>query len=169
MTVAELNALDAATAADAFTACLAVPAWVTRMVAARPFASRDDVIGSAESAAGEIAAGDWARAIAHHPRIGESRTAAATSARAGVWSAGEQAGAGGADESARSALAGGNAAYEARFGHTFIICATGKSAGEMLAALTTRLQNDAATERAVTTAELRAITVLRVAKLVDVT
>ena len=93
MTVAELNALDSLAAADVFAACLAAPAWVDGMVAARPFSSRDDVLGAAESAADGIAPDEWRETIAHHPRIGESRAATTTSARAIEWSAGEQSGA----------------------------------------------------------------------------
>ena len=167
MTVAELNGLERAAATDAFTACLAAPAWVTRMVAARPFASRDDVLGAAESAARDLPAAEWERAIAHHPRIGEPPAAAATAARADAWSIGEQAAVRDAGDATVAALASANAAYERRFGHTFIMCATGKSAADVLAALTARLGHDAAAERRVTTGELRQITLLRVAKLVD--
>ena len=153
MTVAELNALERAAATDAFAACLAAPAWVTRMVVARPFASRAAVLDAAESAGRDLPAADWARAIAHHPRIGETRAGVATGSRAGAWSAAEQSGVRGADDATIGALASANAAYERRFGHTFIICATGKSAGDLLAALTARLQHDAATELRVTADE----------------
>ena len=165
MTLAELNALEPSAAAGAFSACLAAPAWVARMVLARPFASRDDVIGTAESAADEILAGEWAAAIAHHPRIGEAHSVGTMSARAGAWSAAEQAGVGDTDDATRAALARGNAAYEARFGHTFIVCATGKSAGDVLAALVARLSNDPITEQQVTAGELREIARLRLARL----
>jgi 2-oxo-4-hydroxy-4-carboxy-5-ureidoimidazoline decarboxylase len=91
-------------------------------------------------------------AMSAHPRIG---------ARVQGQSAAEQSG---VADSSRAALAAGNARYEERFGHVFLICATGLSGGQMRAALEERLGNDPATERAVATAELEKITMLRVAK-----
>ena len=87
------------------------------------------------------------------------------SAQASTWSAGEQAGTRDADADTRDALAQGNRDYEARFGHTFILCASGRSAAEMLAALQSRMTNDPATELDVTAHELWRITRLRLEKL----
>ena len=174
MTVNELNALPSPAARDAFTACCGAPAWVSRMVARRPFASRAALFDAADASWRTLAPDEWKEAIAHHPRIGESRAAASTSARADAWSASEQSAAraddGAADGVAGglahgAALAEGNAEYERRFGHVFIICASGRSAGEILEALRTRLRNDAATELAATSEELRKITQLRLEKL----
>lgn len=102
-------------------------------------------------------------ALAAHPRIGDRPDAAGRDAR---WSRTEQSGTAGAGEEVRRALAEGNVAYERRFGHVFLIRATGRSAGEMLAELRARLRNDAGTERAVVRAELAAIIDLRLVKLV---
>lgn len=102
-------------------------------------------------------------ALAAHPRIGDRPDAAGRDAR---WSRTEQTGTAGAGEEVRRALAEGNLAYERRFGHVFLIRATGRSAREMLAELRVRLRNDAGTERAVVRAELAAIVDLRLVKLV---
>ena len=99
--------------------------------------------------------------LASHPRIGER---AAADSREGGWSRQEQSGAAGAAEQVRRELAAGNAAYEQRFGHVFLICATGLSAEAMLAALRSRLRNDPIAEREVVRGELVKIVRLRLAK-----
>jgi len=122
------------------------------------------VLDAADAACRELSAEEWRAAIAQHPRIGESHADGA-SARERAWSAGEQSLARTAGESTRAALARGNTEYEARFGQRFIICATARSAEEMLAALRARLSHDRAAELAVTAEELRKITRLRLEKL----
>jgi 2-oxo-4-hydroxy-4-carboxy-5-ureidoimidazoline decarboxylase len=96
-----------------------------------------------------------------HPRIGEGGGASAD------WSRQEQAGVGGADQDVRERLARGNAAYEARFGHVFLISAAGRDATEILAALQARLGNDPGTELRVAAAEHRRITRLRIDRLLQ--
>ena len=128
------------------------------MAAARPFASRDAMQEAAARIWRELGEEDWREAFAAHPRIGE-RAAAAS------WSAGEQARAQSAPEATRAALAAVNADYEARFGFTFIICATGRTGDDILAAAHARLRNDPATELRAAAAEQAAITRLRLDKL----
>jgi 2-oxo-4-hydroxy-4-carboxy-5-ureidoimidazoline decarboxylase len=165
MTVAELDALPEADVRGLLTACCGARAWVAAMLAARPWRDRDALLASAERAWQALAHDQLAEAVAHHPRLGESRATAELSARARGWSAGEQAGAHAADDEVRRALAEGNLEYERRFGHTFILCAGGRGAEDMLAALRARLHNDPQTERAITRAELRKITLSRLDKL----
>ena len=102
---------------------------------------------------------DWREAFEAHPRIGEGGGASAD------WSRQEQAGVGGAGQDTQDAIARGNADYEARFGHVFLISAAGRDADEILAALTERLGNDPATELRVAAEEHRRITRLRLEKL----
>ena len=147
------------------TACCAAPAWVEGMIRSRPWRDRDGLLASADRTWEHCPREAIADAIAHHPRLGENRAAASLSMREQRWSATEQHGAGLAEGDVRDALARGNATYEARFGHTFILCATGVSAEEMLRALNERLKNDAETEHAVTARELHRITRLRLEKL----
>ena len=135
------------------------------MLAARPWRDRDALLAAAEDAWGALANDQLAEAVAHHPRLGESRAAVSLTARETAWSAAEQSGAHAAADAARDALAQGNAEYEQRFGHTFILYASGRSADDMLAALRTRLHNDAGTELAITAGELRKITLSRLEKL----
>jgi OHCU decarboxylase len=132
--------------------------WAKEMAAGRPYAD----LAALQRAADEVWLGlgpeDWLEAFAAHPRIGEAGGASAD------WSRQEQAGVGG-DTDVQERLARGNADYEARFGHVFLISAAGRDAPEILAALTERLGNDPATELRVAAEEHRRITRLRLERL----
>jgi OHCU decarboxylase len=133
--------------------------WAEAVAAGRPYAD----VAALQQAADEVWTGldpdDWLEALEAHPRIGESGGASAD------WSRQEQAGVGDAGDDVRERIARGNAAYEARFGHVFLISAAGRSADEILAALTERLGNDPDTELAVAAGEHRRITRLRIERL----
>ncbi len=103
---------------------------------------------------------DGAPAFDSHPRIGQQKAKAATEASLS-WSATEQSAAMTADEEAKLALAEGNARYEEKFGRIFIVCASGKSASEILSVLQARLNNDATTELHEAAEQQREITQLR--------
>lgn len=165
MTVAALDALPESAAREVLIACCGARPWVDAMLAARPWRDRDTLLACADQCWEALSRAQVAEAVAHHPRLGETQAAAALSERASQWSAREQAGASATDGAVRAALAAGNREYEARFGHTFILCASGRSAAEMLAAMQARLANDAATELRITAAELHQITRLRLEKL----
>jgi 2-oxo-4-hydroxy-4-carboxy-5-ureidoimidazoline decarboxylase len=165
MNVTELDRAPIEKARELLTACCGAVPWVDGMLAARPFGDRDRLFAAADRTWAGLSDAQLHDAIARHPRLGGSRARAALSAREQAWSVGEQSGAGTADDAARAALAEGNEEYERRFGHTFILCATGLGTSEMLAALGRRLGNDAATERAITARELHKITRLRLEKL----
>lgn len=165
-TIAELDRAAAAVAGERLAACCGSQRWVAGMLAARPFASAEGLFGAAERVADELGREDWLEAFAHHPRIGDvDALRARFGARAGGWSAGEQAGVDGAQEVVLAALAAGNLHYEKRFGYLFIVCATGKTAAEMLALLEARLGSDPEEELATAAGEQRKITRLRLAKL----
>jgi 2-oxo-4-hydroxy-4-carboxy-5-ureidoimidazoline decarboxylase len=152
VTLASFNAAPEQEARSVMLACCASDRFAAAMAAGRPYPS----LAAAESAVGTVFESltwpDVLEAMDAHPRIG---------ARGSGQSAAEQSGV--ADDS-RAALQAGNAAYEERFGHVFLICATGLSGEQMLAALRQRLENDETSERVVATTELRKITVLRVRK-----
>jgi OHCU decarboxylase len=155
--VAWLNGLDSDACAEALRRCCGSEAWVRLMVSARPFTSRDDLLQRGDCIWTSLGQQDWLQAFAAHPRIG-SRTARG-------WAAGEQAGAQEADSSLLTRLSALNLEYESRFGYIFIVCATGKSAAEMLALLESRLENEADIELHVAAEEQRKITRLRLEKL----
>ena len=172
MDVKQLDAIPEGELRELLVACCGAPAWVAAMLSARPFGSRERLLAAADGAWAALPGEAIADAIARHPRLGESRARAwpalpggRPSTRERAWSAGEQAGAGDDESQARAELARGNAEYERRFGHTFILCATGLSGADMVRALRERLGNDPATERAVTARELHRITRLRLEKL----
>jgi 2-oxo-4-hydroxy-4-carboxy-5-ureidoimidazoline decarboxylase len=165
VTVAELDALAAPTVRELLLACCGAAPWIDSVMRARPWHDRAGLMSAAAAAWRALEPGELAAAVARHPRLGGTQAAVELSARERRWSAAEQAGAGAADEAARDALASGNVEYERRFGHTFILCAAGRSASDMLAALRARLANDPATELAVTGAELWQITLSRLEKL----
>jgi 2-oxo-4-hydroxy-4-carboxy-5-ureidoimidazoline decarboxylase len=155
-----LNALPTPAARDALDRCCGARRWVEAMLAARPFASDQALYETAERAWWTLRPADWLEAFGRHPRIG-ARGEASTDAVARR----EQAGMDGADAATRRAVDEGNRAYEQRFGHVFLICATGRSAEEMRRELERRLTNDAAAELGVTAAEQAKITRLRLERL----
>jgi len=166
LTLARLNALPVAEAAEQLRACCGSSRWVEAMVARRPFASVDQLLAAADDAWRATGPKDWDEAFAHHPRIGERQAAAPVSATAGAWSAGEQATAVGGGAAVRAALAEANTAYERRFGRIYLVCAAGRSAGELLADIETRLRNDPERELAVAVEEQGKITRLRLRALI---
>jgi 2-oxo-4-hydroxy-4-carboxy-5-ureidoimidazoline decarboxylase len=153
-----LNALDDDAAREALARCCGARRWVNGMVAARPFADDRAVREAAERCWWALGPGDWREAFAHHPRIGERA--------GGDWARAEQAGVDAAGPQTRRALADGNEEYERRFGHVFLICATGRSADDMLGELRRRLGNDPARELQVAAGEQAKITRIRLEKLV---
>ncbi len=139
-------------AEQALLACCAVPRWAREVVAGRPY---PDVATLQKAAAEALTDVDLDAAMAGHPRIGDP-SAGGTARR-------EQAAVTAAGDDVRAALAAGNRAYEQRFGHVYLVCATGRTAGDLLATLHARLGHDPATERAVALGELAAINRLRLA------
>jgi 2-oxo-4-hydroxy-4-carboxy-5-ureidoimidazoline decarboxylase len=152
VTLAAFNSAPAEQARAVMLGCCAAGRFADAMTAGRPYASAQAAGQAAEAAFTSLGWDDVREAMDGHPRIG---------ARVGGQSAAEQSG---VADTSRAALLAGNAAYEERFGHVFLICATGLSGEQMLAALRQRLDNDEQTERGVATAELRKITALRVRK-----
>jgi OHCU decarboxylase len=165
VTLAELNALPADAAAAAFLTCCGSTRWAREMARRRPFRGQAGVHAAADEAWLALDPDDWDEAFRAHPRIGERKAAPSQGARAAAWSAQEQSGAASAGDDVAAALAAGNHAYEERFGRIYIVCATGKTADEMLAILRARLANDAATELRAAAAEQAKITQLRLEKL----
>ncbi len=160
-----LNGADADTAREALLKCCASIAWATQMISARPFASDEEVVQKADAIWFALGEADWLEAFAGHPRIGER--AGAKHASTSRWSSKEQVGMAQATSDVEAALLEGNRAYEDRFGHVFLICATGKSAAEMLKNLQERLGNTPAKEMKIATEQQALITRLRLGKLVD--
>lgn len=157
--IERLNELTPDAATAEFLACCGSKDWARRMASARPFGDPERLLEVADRAWWSLSEADWREAFAAHPRIGD-RTA---SGRAGE----EQSESRGAPAETLAALARANRDYEERFGYIFIVCATGKTAEQMLVLCRSRLQNDAQRELRVAAEEQRQITRLRLAKLLD--
>lgn len=134
------------------------------MIERRPFGSEEAMLWAARNEWFALEPADWMEAFAAHPKIGDRDGLRSGSAGTRHLAAREQAGVDGAPEDVLSALAAGNAAYEKKFGYIFIVCATGLTAGQMLARLRDRLTNDPATELRVAAEEQAKITELRLKK-----
>jgi 2-oxo-4-hydroxy-4-carboxy-5-ureidoimidazoline decarboxylase len=161
-----LNAMERSEAAAALRRACGAERWVERMLARRPFASSEDLYASAEAEWRDGGRDDYLEAFAHHPPIGEDLTELRRRFQnTANLSSREQAGVVGADETTLRALRDANAVYRERFGFIFIICATGKTASEMLAALRQRLTNSPDVELQIAAAEHAKITRLRLAGL----
>ncbi len=148
MTLPEFNALTDDAARAELSALLRLDALGGEgMLARRPFADKAALLAASDASWAETGSkDDWLEAFAHHPRIGGKDALRAKFAATKSWAQGEQAAVAAADEATLDALESGNAEYEARFGRIFLVCATGKSAGEMLALLKARLPNERAAE-----------------------
>jgi OHCU decarboxylase len=158
------NQLDADAAATEVMPCCGSQAWAHRLAERRPFKNTASLMAASDEIWGQLAPQDWLEAFSKHPRIGERKAPDKPSAQSAAWSAQEQRDAAAADEAAKSALAEGNREYEKRFGRVFIVCASGKSASEILDILQQRLNNDDATELHIAAEEQRKITDLRLKK-----
>jgi 2-oxo-4-hydroxy-4-carboxy-5-ureidoimidazoline decarboxylase len=163
-----LDALNSGTKEEAYAAllrCCGSTRWAEQMAARRPFASAKELFAAARATWQGLARQDWLEAFAAHPKIGDLEALRGKFAATAAWSAAEQAGVAGAAEATLRALAEANRAYEARFGHLFLVCATGKSAEQMLALLQQRLSNGPDEELRIAAAEQEKITRLRLEKL----
>ena len=165
MTLPTLNALAPAARAEALATCCGATAWVTALNGQFPFSAAPALYEAAERTWHNLTEADWREAFTHHPKIGNVRALKEKFASTATWAAGEQGAVQQASQATLEALAAGNAAYERKFGYIFIVCATGKSAAEMLALLQARLPNDPSQEIHVAMAEQANITRLRLEKL----
>jgi 2-oxo-4-hydroxy-4-carboxy-5-ureidoimidazoline decarboxylase len=160
VTLGSFNAAPAADAERDVLTCCASTAFAKAVAGGRPYPDAAALLAAVDAAFDTLTWDDIAESMNGHPRIGD-RTAQ------GEMSAAEQSGAAAAAEEVKRGLADGNRAYEERFGHIFLICASGLSGREMLTQLQARLTNNQDAERGVVRAELLKITRLRITKLLS--
>ena len=166
MTLAELNHLPEPGLAEALQKCCGSSAWVENMLAAFPVADAETLMDEAKTAWNKLDEADWREAFTHHPKIGgDVEALRAKFASTSTWAEGEQASVKSASQATLEALAAGNEDYERKFGYIFIVCATGKSAEEMLALLQARLPNQPENEILIAAVEQDKITRIRLEKL----
>jgi len=162
--LARWNALESGEAAQEILPCCGSKKWAAAMAARRPLLDEAALLSASDQVWNSLPESDWLEAFRSHPRIGESRSPASNTAQSASWSGEEQRNVGTSAEDVKTALAEGNRAYEKRFHRIFIVCATGKSASEILAILQRRLQNDDTTELREAAEEQRQIARLRLKK-----
>jgi OHCU decarboxylase len=163
-TLARWNALSAGEAANEILACCGSQAWARWMAARRPFATESALLAASDEVWRGASEADWFEAFRAHPRIGEKKAEQNAPKQSASWSAEEQSTAEAGEADVKAALAEGNREYEQKFGRIFIVCATGKSSGEILQILRQRLRNDDATELREAAEQQRQITQLRLRK-----
>ena len=160
MTLGSFNAAPAQDAERTVLACCASGTFAKAIAGQRPYPDQAALLTAIGTVFSALSWDDIVEAMSEHPRIGDR------SVRGGM-SAAEQSGAAAASDEVRQGLVDGNVAYEQRFGHVFLICASGLSGREMLDQLRARLDNDEEAERAVVRAELKKITRLRMTKMLS--
>lgn len=155
------NHLSQLEAAKEILPCCGSRGWAEGMTARRPVPDELSLLAASDDTWRSLSESDWLEAFRSHPRIGESPATQATPAQSSVWSVQEQRNVTAAGDPIKLALAEGNREYEQRFGRIFIVCATGKSASEILEDLRRRLQNDETTELREAAEQQRLITQIR--------
>jgi 2-oxo-4-hydroxy-4-carboxy-5-ureidoimidazoline decarboxylase len=170
-TLAQWNELDAKAASREILPCCGSRGWADALAIRRPFDDAQELFDASDAVWEGLAEDDWREAFDSHPRIGQSHARAAT-AESLAWSSEEQRAAvtqgGSPDAAAKLALAEANRQYEERFGRIFIVCASGKSAAEILAILERRMKNNAAAEMLEAAEQQRQITQLRLRRWLGV-
>ena len=168
MTLADLNTLDSKDAASQLFTCCGSTKWVNEVMKQFPFASEEKLTNIAEFAWYELcSSADWQEAFTHHPKIGDVKSLTEKFASTSHLAGNEQSGVNEATPEVIGRLADANSFYEQKNGFIFIVCATGKSATEMLRLLDDRLQNNPEEEMNIAMGEQHKITIIRLKKLID--
>ena len=165
MNLDQINAWTEDEASAQFKRCCGSTRWSVTMAKRRPFDNATALFESADEIWWNLSPADWLEAFAAHPRIGDLAALRAKFASNAEWASREQAGALAASDDVLGQIAQGNRDYEARFGYIFIVCATGKSAAEMLQILQQRLPNDPETEIKLAAGEQMKITRIRLERI----
>lgn len=167
MTLEELNKLSTQEAEAELGRCCGSAAWVGQMVGRRPFESEEKLIEAGKNVWFACSRNDWLEAFSHHPKIGDVDGQEKKFATTNEWAGEEQGSVTSARQETLEKLARLNKTYKARFGYIFIVCATGKSAEEMLEIIELRLKNNPYDEIKIAASEQNRITKLRLKKLLS--
>lgn len=165
MTLQELNQLSFDQLKTELHKCCGSSRWTERMAAIFPVPDTETLLSQAEKIWYSCSESDWREAFSHHPRIGDVQALKEKFAATAQWAGEEQSAVKQSPDAVLQALKKENDAYEARFGYIFIVCATGKTAEEMLRLLQNRLNNSAAAELHIAVQEQNKITLIRLQKL----
>ena len=165
--LARWNELAPLEAAHEILPCCGSQRWAHALVRMRPFQNAAALLARSGEIWEQLDPADWDEAFSSHPRIGEKKAPVSAMAQSAAWSSQEQSGVAQSAEDVQQRLKEANEEYEQRFGRIYIVCATGKSAEEMLAILFRRLQNDEASELREAAEQQRQITQLRLRKWLE--
>lgn len=167
MSIEELNNLSTDKIREEFFKCCGSTSWAKQLADKKPFNSKTELLHASDHVWSNCTSQDGLEAFTHHPKIGDLKNLEKKFASTKEWAGGEQSGVNTATHDTLVALAEGNDAYEKKFEYIFIVCATGKTAEEMLALLKARITNDAATELSIAMNEQNKITHIRLHKLLS--
>lgn len=165
MTIQELNTVNRQEAFDSLYMCCGSTIWAQNLIDFRPYKDKEELLKLSDMVWTSCENEEVLEAFSHHPKIGDMKNLEKQFASTKEWAAGEQSGVNVASPETLQELVDVNAAYEAKFGYIFIVCATGKTADEMLAMCKRRLQNEPDTELRIAKAEQNKITHIRLNKL----
>jgi 2-oxo-4-hydroxy-4-carboxy-5-ureidoimidazoline decarboxylase len=165
MTLEQFNSLNPKEARDNLLRCCGCTRWANELITKMPFGSLEELKNVSENIWNSCDEGDWLEAFSHHPKIGHTPDKKHESTA--EWASAEQSEVQSAAEKVKKELADGNSHYEKKFGYIYIVCATGKSAEEMLGILKQRLTNDPQKEIRIAAAEQNKITNIRIDKLLS--
>lgn len=165
MTIQEFNDLPLQQLKNEFFKCCGSSSWVEKMIASKPFSDLEDLMMKADRAWTSTNEIDLLESFSHHPKIGDLKSLEKKFASTKALAGSEQAAVQSASQTTIEQLAEGNMLYENKFGFIFIVCATGKSADEMLSLLKKRINNDRSTELKIAAGEQQKIIQLRIQKL----
>ena len=167
MTIQELNNLPADKTFQELFKCCGSTTWAKQLASKKPFDSKVSLLHNSDWIWQSCTVRDGLEAFTHHPKIGDLKSLEKKFASTKDWAGGEQAGVNVATQNTLIALADGNEAYYKKFGYIFIVCATGKTAEQMLALLNARLGNTPETEIKIAMGEQNKITHIRLEKLIN--
>lgn len=162
--VDRFNEMPATTLEPLLQRCVAVPRWARELAAGRPYRDTDQVHAAGERLSNGLSDDEVRRALSDHPEIGERPAA---SSRTAAWSTAEQSDVDSRDEQLADALRDANVSYRQRFGHIYLVCASGRDGRDLLADVRARLGNDPAAELAVVRRELGKIAQVRLARVFE--
>jgi len=165
MTLHELNSSDTQQLIGTLMLCCGSTNWAQYIAESRPYANLDALIKKSDAVWNSLSESDWQEAFTHHPKIGDIESLRKKFASTAVWAEGEQSGTAMATDDVLKKLAALNDEYQKKYGYIFIVCATGKSAEEMLAILESRLENEPDDEIRIAAGEQQKITNIRLKKL----
>ncbi|MFD2934283.1 2-oxo-4-hydroxy-4-carboxy-5-ureidoimidazoline decarboxylase [Spirosoma flavum] len=165
MTLSELNQLPDAQLKETLFTCCGSSSWINKLAKIFPVESKEMLFEQSDISWFACSESDWREAFTHHPKIGDINSLREKFANTKVWAEGEQSGVSVSSQQVLEDLSAGNRRYEEKFGYIFIVCATGKSAEEMLEILTARLPNSPEDEILIAMQEQNKIAKIRLEKL----